>query len=111
MLRDANEDGFDIIVAWKGDRLARGIYPAAALFEAIENTNISIETETEPFDRTSFEMRAVMGRMEVENMTQRTQMGREGNITRLGSGNNRTSPLKFGGRLNVWKAMMDSRSI
>lgn len=84
MLVDAKQDRFDVIVAWKGDRLARGIYPAAALFEALENTTISIETEAEPFERTTFEVRAVVGRIEVENMAQRTQMGREGNITRLG---------------------------
>ena len=84
MLKDAKQDWFDVIVAWKGDRLARGIYPAAALFEVLENTTISIETEAEPFDRTTFEVRAVVGRIEVENTTQRTQMGREGNITRLG---------------------------
>lgn len=84
MLRDAKQGQFDVVVAWKGDRLARGIYPAAALFETLENTTISIETEAEPFDRTTFEVRAVVGRIEVENMAQRTQMGREGNITRLG---------------------------
>jgi site-specific DNA recombinase len=84
MLRDAKQDKFDVIVAWKGDRLARGIYPAAALFEALENTTINIETVVELFDRTTFEVRAVVGRIEVENMAQRTQMGREGNISKLG---------------------------
>ena len=80
LLSDAQAGRFDIIVAWKADRLARGIYPTAALMEAIENTSITIETEAESFDRTTFEIRAVLGRIEVENIAQRTQMGREGRI-------------------------------
>lgn len=89
MLKDAQAGKFDVIVAWKTDRLAGGIYPCAALMEALENTNISIETVAEPFDRTTFEIRAVLGRIELENIAQRTQMGREGNIK---AGNNHPKP-------------------
>jgi len=89
MLKDAQADKFDVIVAWKTDRLARGIYPCAALMEALENTNVIIETVAEPFDRTTFEIRAVLGRIELENIAQRTQMGREGNIK---AGNNHIRP-------------------
>ena len=73
----------------KADRLARGISPCAALYEALENTHITIETVAEPFDRTTFEVRAVLGRIELENIAQRTQMGREGNIK---GGNNHIRP-------------------
>jgi len=89
MLKDAQEGKFDIIIAWKADRLARGIYPCAVLMEALENTNITVETVAEPFDRTTFEIRAVLGRIELENIAQRTQMGREGNIK---AGNNHIRP-------------------
>lgn len=82
MLKQAQAGKFDIIVAWKADRLARGIYPSAALFEALENTSITIETVAEPFDRTTFEVRAVLARTELESIAQRTQVGREGNIKR-----------------------------
>ena len=80
MLKDASLRQFDVIIAWKTDRLARGIYPCAALMEAIEDTDVTIETVAELFDRTTFEIRAVVGRMELENIAQRTQMGREGSI-------------------------------
>ena len=70
MLKDARLRQFDVIIAWKTDRLARGIYPCSALMEAIE-------TVAELFDRTTFEIRAVLGRIEVENIVQRTTMGRE----------------------------------
>lgn len=89
MLKDAQVGKFDVIVAWKADRLARGISPCAALYEALENTGITIETVAEPFDRTTFEVRAVLGRIELENIAQRTQMGREGNIK---AGNNHIRP-------------------
>ncbi|MBN1188608.1 MAG: recombinase family protein [Dehalococcoidales bacterium] len=77
MLKEAKQDVFDVIIAWKTDRLARGIYPCSALMEAIEESDITIETVAEPFDRTTFEIRAVLGRIEVENIVQRTTMGRE----------------------------------
>jgi len=77
MLTEAKQKQFDVIVAWKADRLARGIYPCAALMEAIEESGVGIETVAEPFDRTTFEIRAVLGRIEVENIVQRTAMGRE----------------------------------
>lgn len=80
MLKDAREGKFEVIVAWKTDRLARGIYPCAALMEALESTSITIETVAEPFDRTTFEIRAVLGRIEVENFVQRSLMGKEAKI-------------------------------
>jgi len=80
MLKEARQGVFDVIIAWKTDRLARGIYPCSALMEAIEESEVTIETVAEPFDRTTFEIRAVLGRIEVENIVQRTTMGREGNM-------------------------------
>ena len=80
MLRDAGEGAFDVIVSWKTDRLARGIYPCAALMESLEHTRVSVETVAEVFDRTTFEVRAVVGRLELENFVERSQMGREGSI-------------------------------
>ena len=80
MLDDAKNKQFDVIITWKTDRLARGIYPCSALMEAIEESEVTIETVAEPFDRTTFEIRAVLGRIEVENIVQRTTMGREANM-------------------------------
>jgi len=77
MLGEARQGVFDVIIAWKTDRLARGIYPCSALMEAIEESGVTIETVAETFDRTTFEIRAVLGRIEVENIVQRTTMGRE----------------------------------
>ena len=77
MLKEARQQQFDVIIAWKTDRLARGIYPCSALMEAIEESSVTIETVAELFDRTTFEIRAVLGRIEVENIVQRTTMGRE----------------------------------
>ncbi len=77
MLGEARLGAFDVIIAWKTDRLARGIYPCSALMEAIEESGVTIETVAELFDRTTFEIRAVLGRIEVENIVQRMTMGRE----------------------------------
>ena len=42
LLRDVQDGALDVIVCWKSDRLSRGLYPAAALMEAIEGTDVTL---------------------------------------------------------------------
>ncbi len=77
MLADAKNSRFDVVVCWKADRLSRGMYPAAALMEIIEPLGIGIEAVEERFDMNTFCLLAVVGKMEIDNMKARMQMGRE----------------------------------
>ena len=43
MLADARAGRFDTIVAWKSDRLGRGMYPASALMEVVEASGVTLE--------------------------------------------------------------------
>ena len=76
MLADAKQRKFDVIVAWKADRLSRGMYPASALMEVIEPLEIKLEAVEERLDMNYFAMLAVVGKMELDNIRARTMMGK-----------------------------------
>ena len=65
MLKDAQAGLFDVIVCWKSDRLSRGLYPATALMEAIEGTNITIEAVKDTIDLKTFGIMAAVGKIEL----------------------------------------------
>ena len=65
------------IVAWKADRLSRGMYPAVALMEAIEGTGIKLEAVMDTFDENTFALLAVLGKIELDNMKHRMRMGKK----------------------------------
>lgn len=78
MLKDAQSGQFDVIVAWKSDRLSRGMYPAAALMEALEGTNIRLEAVKDTIDLKTFGILAAVGKIELENLKERVIMGHRG---------------------------------
>ena len=73
MLKDAQAGSFDVIVAWKSDRLSRGMYPAAALMEAIEGTEIGVEAVNDTIDLNTFGLLAAVGKIELENIRARAR--------------------------------------
>ena len=82
LLRDAQDGLFDVIVCWKSDRLSRGLYPAAALSEALEGTDIGLESVKDTIDRNTFEIMAVVGKIELNHIRERARMGARGRVSR-----------------------------
>ena len=78
MLADASDGRFDAIVCWKMDRLSRGMYPAAALMEVVEAHQIRLESVMDPIDMKMFGIMAAIGKIELDNIRERTSMGRRG---------------------------------
>ncbi|MDP6455144.1 MAG: recombinase family protein [SAR202 cluster bacterium] len=78
MLKGAREYEFDVIIAWKSDRLARGIHPYAALSEALEGTNIAIEGVKDVLDAKIMPIMAAIGKLELDNIRERARMGLRG---------------------------------
>ena len=78
ILKYCEEGVCDIIVCWKSDRLSRGMYPAAALMEVVEAHNIEVVSVTDTIDMNTFGIYAVVGKIELDNLKQRTAMGRRG---------------------------------
>lgn len=82
MLKASRGGCFDVVVAWKEDRLCRGIYAAAPLGKVLEDTSITIELVKEQFDPRMFFVKAAIGQMEVENIKERMRMGKRGKAER-----------------------------
>ena len=80
MLADASAGRFDVIVAWKSDRLSRGIGPAAAIDDALAEspTPVQLEAVKDTIDRQTFGLMAAISRMEIDNLRERSSMGKRG---------------------------------
>ncbi len=77
MLEDARKGAFDVIVAWRPDRLFRSMWPAARLKRVMDETGIDVETVTQPMDKSTLGLWAWVAEQEVQNTRERTMMGRE----------------------------------
>ncbi len=77
MLEDARHGVFDVIVAWRPDRLFRSLWPAARLKQVMDETGIEVETVTQPMDKSTLGLWAWVAEREIENIRERTLMGRE----------------------------------
>jgi len=75
MLHDANRDKFDIILAWREDRLYRGIKAMLTVLETVQNYGIVIVLAKETFDAKIAPIRAWVAQMELDSMKERMEMG------------------------------------
>ena len=114
MLKDTQEGRFDVIVAWKSDRLSRGLYPAAALMEALEGSQIGVEAVRDSVDVNTFSLLAAVGKIELENIRERARMGsRDRGIERRGesSGACSSSDITWANRANHLLPRLRPRSL
>jgi len=84
MLAAAKRGEFEVIVAWKEDRLYRGMYAAMPLSELLDEFGKALEVELvrETFDRKMLGIKAALGKIEVDNIRERMIMGRRGKLER-----------------------------
>ena len=80
MISAGHDDAFDVIIAWKEDRLYRGLRPMLDVLDLVEQQNIEIELVTEHFDRKMAPVKAWAAKMELESIKERTMMGRIGRL-------------------------------
>ena len=78
MLSEIRKGNIDVVVCWKGDRLARSVSPANALLEALEGTETELEATHERLDKHYFVLMAWFGGLELENFKLRSMMGKRG---------------------------------
>ena len=78
MLADARAGRFDTILAWKSDRLGRGMYPAAALMEVVEASGVTLEAVRDSVDTDNFALMAAVAGMELSSLRERVSMGKRG---------------------------------
>ena len=95
MLADATLGRFDTIVCWKADRLSRGIHPASALMDAVEAFGVKLEAVMDAIDMKTFGLMAAIGKIEIDNLKERSRMGKRGKAKRGGVPSGRNLPFGY----------------
>jgi hypothetical protein len=95
MLKAARMGEIDVIVAWKEDRLYRGMYAALPLCEVLDQrrNDLRVELVKETFDRQMLGIKAAIAKLELDNIRDRMIMGRKVRIER---GEPAGGPVKYG---------------
>jgi DNA invertase Pin-like site-specific DNA recombinase len=103
MLRDAAQGGFDVILAWREDRLYRGMRAMLLVLETIQEYKLTVMLARETFDPKIAPLKAWVAQMELEGIKERMTMGVKGRL-RAGmaiAGQDRYGYRRNGGRIEV----------
>jgi DNA invertase Pin-like site-specific DNA recombinase len=103
MLRDAADDQFDVILAWREDRLYRGMRAMLLVLETIQQNNISIMLALEIFDPATAPLKAWLAQVELENIKERMTMGVKARLKagKANSGQDRYGYRRVGERIEI----------
>ena len=84
MLKAAASGEFDVIVAWKEDRLYRGMYAAMPFSEVLDElgNKLIVDLVKETFDRKMLGIKAALGKLELDNIRERMLMGRKARLAK-----------------------------
>lgn len=82
LLKDIAAGKVDVVVVWRPDRAFRDLWPAVRLKRAIDQANIEVEGVTQPFNRQTLGIWAWVAEQELENISERTRMGKLGQARR-----------------------------
>lgn len=80
LLADARAGRFDVIVAWREDRLYRSYRPMLDVLDCLDETGIDIELAKEFFDKKFAPVKAWAAKMELEAKHDRMMMGTAGRL-------------------------------
>jgi DNA invertase Pin-like site-specific DNA recombinase len=103
MLCDAADDQFDVILAWREDRLYRGMRSMLLVLETIQQNKISIMLALETFDPATAPLKAWLAQIELENIKERMTMGVKARLKagKANSGQDRYGYQRVGERIEV----------
>lgn len=80
MLADARTGNFDVILAWREDRLYRSYRPMLDVLDCLEETGVTVELAKEHFDHDLAPVKAWAARMELQAKHDRMIMGVAGRL-------------------------------
>ena len=80
MIADGKAGEYDVILAWREDRLYRAFRPMLNVLELVESYGIDIELVKETFDKKMAPGKAWVAKMELEGIKERMEMGRIGRL-------------------------------
>jgi DNA invertase Pin-like site-specific DNA recombinase len=103
MLEDASSDQFDVILAWREDRLYRGLRAMLTVLETVQDYKIEVLLAKENFDSTIAPVRAWAAQLELEGMKERMGMGVKARLKagKANSGQDRYGYLRISDRIHV----------
>ena len=97
MLCDAANGKFDTIIAWREDRLYRGMRAMLSVLDTIQEHNIGVLLARETFDAKMAPIKAWVAQMELDGMKERMDMGVK---ARLRAGKANTGQDRYGYQRN-----------
>jgi DNA invertase Pin-like site-specific DNA recombinase len=103
MLKDATRDEFDVILAWREDRLYRGLRSMLTVLETIQDYTIEILLAKETFDPKITPVRAWAAQMELDGMKERVGMGVKARLKagKANTGQDRYGYVRVGEKIHV----------
>jgi site-specific DNA recombinase len=103
MLKDAARDEFDCILAWREDRLYRGLRSMLTVLETVQDYKIEILLAKDNFDSTIAPVRAWAAQMELDGMKERLGMGVKARLKagKANTGQDRYGYLRIGDKIHV----------
>ena len=110
MQREARRGSFDVVIAWKSDRLARSASSMGDLIESVKAGKVTIETVSGTFDLAYAELLASIAGLEREAIRERFQMGKRG-AAKLGKVPVGKPPYGFGRDSDGKPAIVESEAI
>ena len=81
MLKDSEENKFDMVLVWKINRLSRKLADVLKMVELFEKNNVTFKSYSEPFEtntpagKMQFQMMALIGEFERGTIAQNVKMG------------------------------------
>jgi len=97
LLKDAQKGSFDTIIAWREDRLYRGLKAMILVLEVIQENHLNVLLVKEHFDQKMAPIKASIGQMELDGMRERMSMGVK---ARLKAGKANTGQDRYGYQRN-----------
>jgi site-specific DNA recombinase len=103
MLKDAARDEFDVILAWREDRLYRGLRSMLTVLETVQDYKIEILLAKETFDFTIAPIRAWAAQMELDGMKERMEMGVRARLKagKANTGQDQYGYLRIGEKIHI----------
>ncbi len=103
MLKGATKDEFDVILAWREDRLYRGLRSMLTVLEIVQDYKIEILLAKEPFDSSIAPVRAWAAQMELDGIKERMGMGVKARLKagKANSGQDRYGYRRIGDKIHV----------
>jgi site-specific DNA recombinase len=103
MLKDASRGEFDVILAWREDRLYRSLRSMLMVLDVVQKYKLNILLAKETFDSKIAPLRAWVAQMELDGMKERMNMGVKARLKsgKANTGQDRYGYVRVGEKINI----------